>query len=273
MIRNLSSCTALKYASSGYLRFLIRVIFKITQLASLICSQAPRRLYPAHGLSLTIVLTIRAAKSCRTIQVVASRTLMNYTKSVGRIVEFDRWRIATDRTWLRSFDARVTSTHPPRAGRIASTCLRHGIANALSAIPVTNPSFSPSGEISRFRLTHTISVTHAHTCTRTRNIRAANVALRRLLFHESRLYAIVRSSLRCITTECRKFAVGFVEIELSFALETKMISIEGRRKDSLSIEFSVFDVIEKNAAIYLTAITIFILYMANLYKSKTVTFY
>lgn len=80
---------------------------------------------------------------------------------------------------------------------------------------------------------------------------------------ESRLYAMVRSSLRCITTECRKFAVDFAEIELSFASETRMISIKRSQKRiySFSIEFLVFDVIEKMLQFFNTAITIFILYL------------
>lgn len=80
---------------------------------------------------------------------------------------------------------------------------------------------------------------------------------------ESRLYAMVRSSLRCITTKCRKFAVDFAEIELSFASETRMISIKRSQKRiySFSIEFLVFDVIEKMLQFFNTAITIFILYL------------
>lgn len=181
----------------------------------------------------------------------------------GRIVQFDRWRIATDRTWLRFVGRACHVDASSASGRIASTCLQHGIVDALSAIPVTNPSFSPSGEISRFRLTHTILITHTrtHARTHTRNIRAANVALRRLLFHESRLHAIVRSSLRCITTECCKFAVGFAEIELSFALETRMVSVEGRKRISLPFDrIFGFRCCWKNAAVCSTAIAIFILY-------------
>lgn len=151
------------------------------------------------------------------------------------------------------------------SGRIASTCLRHGIVSALSAIPVTNPSFSPSGEISRFRLTHTISRTHTrNVCTpRKRRASATIVSL------ESRLYAIVRGSLRCITTECRKFAVGFAEIELSFASETRILIKRSQKR--FIIKFAPFrsnfqfSMLLKKCLILLSQ---FLFYMANLYKAK-----
>lgn len=158
------------------------VIFKPTdQLELLTLKQCiVHRLYLTRGLSLTIVLTIRAARrSCRTIQVVASRTLTNYAKSVNGIVQLDRWRIAADRTWLRSLDARVTSTHPPRADE----------SPARACGTVSWALFRRSrSRIRRFRhrVRSRVSAWHSHNFTHTyaeRYVRPANVALRRLLFH------------------------------------------------------------------------------------------
>lgn len=108
-------------------------------------------------------------------------------------------------------------------GRIASTCSRHGIYIYIY-ISLFRRSRSRTHRFHHGARSHVSGVSGwltqfasracIYTHTRATYASAANVALRRLLFHESRRYGdCPQSSLRCITTECRKFAVGFVDCD------------------------------------------------------------
>lgn len=177
----------------------------------------------------------------------------------GRIVQFDRWQIATDRTWLRSFDAHVTSTHLPRAdesparargtvswalfrrSRSRTRRFRHRARSHVSTFPADS---------------HNLHHAHIRETYAPQTSRFDDYCF--MSRDATRLSAVRYDALRWNTVNLRSALP--IEIQLSSASETRMISIESPQKriHFFLIEFSVFDVIEKNVAIYLILLSIFI---------------
>lgn len=133
--------------------------------ALLTCSQAlciTARLYLARGLSLMIVLTIRAARqSCRTIRVVASRTL---TKSMdGSCSSIDGKLQLIGRDCGRSTRMSRRRIFRERTNR------QHVLAARYRERSFGDPGHEPvvfaigrDLTFPRFRLTHTICITHTY---------------------------------------------------------------------------------------------------------------
>lgn len=113
---------------------------------------------------------------------------------------------------------------------------------ALSAIPITNSSFSSLSEISRFRvwLTHDLHRVRV----RAKRTRCC-IALWWLLFRAREPRRCV-CLLRCdaLRLECHKFALGFPEVKLSCVSEMGM-DRRSRKSSFFSIKFSSFNLVEK----------------------------
>jgi len=153
----------------------------------------------------------------------------------------------------------ITSVHPPR--------MDESSARAPGAIPRVRSFGDPDHELVIFVVGRDLPfpcLADSRFPSRTRTCEIYALLRRTLVTIVSRTRAAtlrLSASLRCVTTECHKFTVGFTEVKLSFDLETGMDRRSLKNPFLLDYTIIIWNLIDEN--IYLNQLREIILFLVK----------